>query len=127
MGVGERVAFTKDVMLVTSTRHGVLPSGDDRPMVERIAAAAQVLLSRGQQLLCGLLGHDMMLHFEPNRLSLRCWACGAETPGWQLDVSPQLRRHRPRVVTRATVQVEAAGSRSLRNRRESDASSPRAA
>ena len=103
MTVGECVAFITDVMLVTSTRHGVLSPADDRPMGVRIAAVAQLLVSRGRQVFCGLHGHDMMLHFEPNRLSLRCLACGAKTPGWRLDVSSHLRRRRPRVVVKARV------------------------
>jgi hypothetical protein len=33
---------------------------------------------------CGLGGHSMLLQFEPNRLSMRCHGCGAETPGWSI-------------------------------------------
>lgn len=33
---------------------------------------------------CGLGGHDMLLQFEPGRLSLRCANCGQETPGWAI-------------------------------------------
>ncbi len=36
--------------------------------------------------LCGLRGHDDVLHFEPTRLSLRCLQCGRQTPGSVLDV-----------------------------------------
>jgi hypothetical protein len=114
-------------MLGTSTRHGVLSPGDDRPMVVRMAAVAQLLVSRGRQAFCGLRGHAMMLHFEPNRLSLRCLACGAETPGWRLDLSPHLRLRRPRGVVEATVRSEEAGSRPSHDRHDLDASSPRAA
>lgn len=127
MGVGERVAFSRDVILLTSTRHRVRSDDDDRPMVVRLAAVAQSLVLRGRQACCGLRGHDLMLHFESNRLALRCSACGAETPGWRLDVSPHLRLLRPRIVTRVTVQPEEAASRSSRDRQEPDASSPRAA
>jgi len=42
-------------------------------------AAAQV-----QQLLCGLHGHDALLHFEESRISLQCTSCGYNTPGWDL-------------------------------------------
>jgi hypothetical protein len=45
-----------------------------------------------RQALCGLRGHSMLLHFEPDRLSLRCFACGAETTGWTLDIRPEFRR-----------------------------------
>lgn len=37
-----------------------------------------------RQFICGLHGHDALLHFEPGRLSMRCITCGHETPGWDL-------------------------------------------
>jgi hypothetical protein len=43
------------------------------------AAAAWLRRAR-----CGLGGHSMLLQFEPNRLSMRCHSCGAETPGWSI-------------------------------------------
>jgi hypothetical protein len=52
-----------------------------------------------RQFLCGLHGHDALLHFEHGRISLQCTSCGYETPGWdvkrvpaQLD-APQVARH----------------------------------
>jgi hypothetical protein len=46
-----------------------------------------------RQFLCGLHGHDALLHFEQGRMSLQCTSCGYETPGWDLRVvkeaSPQ--------------------------------------
>lgn len=43
--------------------------------------------------LCGLSGHETVRQFDDGRLSLRCIACGYETPGWDLksDVHPQPR------------------------------------
>ena len=38
-----------------------------------------------RQVLCALHGHDTMLHFEQERMSLRCVSCGHETPGWELN------------------------------------------
>jgi hypothetical protein len=49
------------------------------------------LLKRVRFLLCGLHGHDPLLHFDRNRMYLRCASCGYETPGWELD------QKRPRV------------------------------
>jgi hypothetical protein len=59
-------------------------------------------------MLCGLRGHDTMLHFAQERMTLRCVSCGHETPGWDLDEAPptvtvrgDARRHalaRPRLV-----------------------------
>jgi hypothetical protein len=37
---------------------------------------------------CGLHGHDSLLHFEHERISLRCASCGHETPGWDLNEVP---------------------------------------
>ena len=43
------------------------------------------ILERSHQLVCSLRGHDAVLHFERNRLSLRCLNCALQTPGWNLD------------------------------------------
>jgi hypothetical protein len=51
-----------------------------RAAVEEAATAATWL----RRVRCGLTGHDMMLRFEPGRLSLRCHNCGQETPGWSV-------------------------------------------
>jgi hypothetical protein len=40
------------------------------------------------QTLCGLRGHERLLHFEQERMSLRCASCGHETPGWDLNETP---------------------------------------
>jgi hypothetical protein len=45
-----------------------------------------------RQAVCALRGHDMVLQFEPDRLSLGCLACGARTTGWTIDVNPAYRR-----------------------------------
>jgi hypothetical protein len=37
-----------------------------------------------RQFLCGLHGHDALLHFEQGRISLQCTSCGYETPGWDV-------------------------------------------
>lgn len=53
-----------------------------------------------RQFVCGLHGHDALLHFETGRLSMRCTTCGYETPGW--DLKSTLKRpgveSRPRVL-----------------------------
>ena len=36
------------------------------------------------QLLCGLRGHDAVLHFEGNRIMMRCTSCGHDTPGLEI-------------------------------------------
>ena len=45
-----------------------------------------MLIDKMRQLICGLDGHQMLRHFEPTRLSLKC-ACGYETHGWEIKDS----------------------------------------
>ena len=35
--------------------------------------------------LCRIRGHDLLLHFEPHRLSLRCVDCGWDSSGWMVE------------------------------------------
>ena len=42
-------------------------------------------VSRFGQLLCGLRGHDSVLHFEGKRVNMRCTSCGHDTPGWEVS------------------------------------------
>jgi hypothetical protein len=42
-------------------------------------------LARFGQVLCGLRGHDSVLHFEGKRVNMRCTSCGHETPGWEVS------------------------------------------
>jgi hypothetical protein len=42
-----------------------------------------------RQFLCGLHGHDALLHFEHGRMSLQCTSCGYETPGWDLRATEE--------------------------------------
>jgi hypothetical protein len=41
---------------------------------------------------CGLHGHLILLHFEPNKLSLQCALCGYETEGWEVGRPMTARR-----------------------------------
>lgn len=43
------------------------------------------VLSWLRQMFCGLHGHDTLLHYEEERISLRCVSCDYETPGWELN------------------------------------------
>ena len=42
-------------------------------------------MSRLGQLFCGFRGHDSVLHFEGNRVMMRCTSCGHDTPGWEIS------------------------------------------
>jgi hypothetical protein len=37
------------------------------------------------QLLCGIRGHDTVMHFEDKRVMMRCTSCGHDTPGWEVS------------------------------------------
>jgi hypothetical protein len=39
---------------------------------------------------CAVRGHDLVLHFEPRRLSLTCADCGWESAGWILDPAKRM-------------------------------------
>jgi len=50
------------------------------------------MVCRLGQLFCGLRGHDSVLHFEGNRVNMRCTSCGHDTPGWEITGrGPRLR------------------------------------
>ena len=62
---------------------------------QQLAAAAEVTLERTSgvvaravgrlgQMMCGLRGHDAVLHFEGKRVMMRCTSCGHDTPGWEI-------------------------------------------
>ncbi len=80
---------------------------------DQTAAFATRTFVRIGQLLCGMRGHDALMHFEGKRITMRCTSCGYDTPGWELgDRSPRkrfegdARRHllasTPRLVLRKT-------------------------
>ena len=50
-------------------------------------------VSRFGQLVCGLRGHDSVLHFEANRVNMRCTSCGHDTPGWEISGRGPRRRY----------------------------------
>jgi hypothetical protein len=41
---------------------------------------------------CGVHGHVVMLHFQPEKLSLQCSLCGYETEGWTVGRPMTARR-----------------------------------
>lgn len=58
-------------------------------LVARIFSAIARQFAR---LWCGMHGHLIMLHFEPNKLSLQCSLCGYETEGWEVGRPMTARR-----------------------------------
>jgi hypothetical protein len=50
------------------------------------------MVIRMNQAVCGLHGHDSVLHFESNRVMMRCTSCGYDSPGWEISgQGPRLR------------------------------------
>ena len=68
--------------MVTDTQQTITAA---QPGAGVIMRAAEQL----RQFICGLHGHDALLHFEHGRMSLQCTSCGYETPGWDLRTSGQ--------------------------------------
>lgn len=50
------------------------------------------LAGRVGQWMCALRGHDSVLHFEGNRVMMRCTSCGHDSPGW--EITGRAPRHR---------------------------------
>ena len=50
-------------------------------------------LGRFGQMLCGVRGHDSVLHFEGNRVMMRCTSCGHDSPGWEVSGRGPRRRY----------------------------------
>jgi NAD-dependent SIR2 family protein deacetylase len=67
------------------------------------------MVTRLGRAVCGLHGHDAVLHFEGSRVMMRCTSCGHDTPGREITgQGPRMRyagdarRHtlKPRLVLR---------------------------
>lgn len=52
---------------------------------EKASGVMARAMGRLGQVICGLGGHDSMLHVEGKRVMMRCTSCGHDTPGWQID------------------------------------------
>lgn len=88
-------------MPIDSAQHRTVASPE--PPAGVIARA----VGQVRQFLCGLHGHDALLHFEQDRMSLQCTSCGYETPGWDLKVPPV--RTEPMASSRRVVRLPLVG------------------
>ena len=48
------------------------------------ASVMKRAMTRFGQFMCGLRGHDAVLHFEGKRVMMRCTSCGHDSPGWEV-------------------------------------------
>ena len=46
------------------------------------------VIDRVREAFCGLHGHDNLLQFQHDRMFLKCFSCGHESPGWELNETP---------------------------------------
>jgi hypothetical protein len=53
--------------------------------VQAAGSAINRAVARFGQLMCGLRGHDSVLHFEGKRVMMRCTSCGHDSPGWEVS------------------------------------------
>jgi hypothetical protein len=75
--------------------------------------ATEILSGVGEsvrQFLCGLHGHDSLLHFEEGRMSLLCSSCGHETPGWDVK-TPPAQSHVTQTTNRRVMRLPFVGER----------------
>jgi hypothetical protein len=63
---------------LTTTTAGEIENGSTASAINRI-------VMRIGQWLCGVRGHDSVLHFEGNRVMMRCTSCGHDSPGWEIS------------------------------------------
>ena len=57
------------------------------------------LTTKIRQGLCGLHGHDALLHFDKGHISLLCTSCGHQSPGWEFGGAADRRTSAPLVTT----------------------------
>ena len=60
--------------------------------VEALGHWLRDALTWAREAMCGLRGHDFLLHFGSRRMWLECSICSHRTSGWHFSPSPQTRR-----------------------------------
>ena len=63
---------------LTATADSIAPGSAAAGFLNRMAY-------RVGQWLCAMRGHDSVLHFEGNRVMMRCTSCGHDSPGWEVS------------------------------------------
>ena len=80
-----------NVFGINKTRRdeGARPQLLARDLLVRVFSA---LIHEIARIWCGIHGHQVMLHFEPNKLSLQCSLCGYASDGWEVGRPMTARR-----------------------------------
>jgi hypothetical protein len=63
---------------LTAASTSIATNGTTATLVNRVSV-------RIGQWLCAMRGHDSVLHFEGNRVMMRCTSCGHDSPGWEIS------------------------------------------
>ncbi len=71
--------------MVTNYPQQLAAASDVTPQETQDAGVVGRFAARVGQVICGLHGHDSVLHFERNRVMMRCTSCGHDTPGWEIS------------------------------------------
>ena len=71
--------------MVTNYPQQLSAAADVRTRAGANGSVAGRVFSRLGQLVCGMRGHDAILHYEANRVMMRCTSCGHDTPGWEIS------------------------------------------
>jgi hypothetical protein len=77
---------TDNVFGINKTRRGEVATPH---LFVRIFSA---FIHQVARICCGVHGHQIMLHFEPNKLSLQCSLCGYASDGWEVGKPMTARR-----------------------------------
>jgi len=57
-----------------------------------LSGLMELAMKRVGQVACGVRGHEMLWHYERDRVNLECGRCGHASKGWDVKgTSPQLR------------------------------------
>src|SRR5260221_509443 len=70
--------------LTPGVRGSIVPFRGRRDRLKEQETMASVF-DRIRQGLCGMQGHDALLRFERDRVFLKCFSCGHESPGWTVS------------------------------------------
>jgi hypothetical protein len=78
---------------LTATAGVTASESDARKQTQAEGGIVARAMGRLGQMLCGVRGHDAVLHFEGNRVMMRCTSCGHDTPGWEISGHGPRRRY----------------------------------
>ena len=66
--------------------------GDEGSTPHPLVRVLSAFIQQVARIWCGINGHEIMLHFEPNKLSLQCSLCGYASEGWEVGRPMTARR-----------------------------------